>query len=222
MRARSLSWRSSRDRAFGSLQYVLPVLVLSFRSTCAAAGGGPLGIDSELPLDTNGIWARRYQTGLETGVIVVEVAGALWLGNDDKLGHTFWQDIDSTALSGVTAQLLKYAVGRPRPYQGDDPNAFFKGSHYQSFPSGEVTLQAAFVTPLVVNYRKEDPWVWALEALPVYDAIARLKSHAHWQTDVIAGGLLGTGFGYWATTRATPISVEILPRGISVGFRTRF
>ncbi len=201
---------------------LLLVAVLSLPSISAWAGDGPLGIDSELPLDTSGIWARRYQTGLENGVIAVEVAGALWLGNDDKLGHTFWQDIDSTALSGVTAQLLKYAVSRPRPYQGDDPNAFFKGSHHQSFPSGEVTLQAAFVTPLIVNYYKEDTWVWTLEALPVYDAIARLKSQAHWQTDVIAGGLLGTAFGYWATTRATPISVQILPRGISVGFRTRF
>src|SRR5271156_2885154 len=43
----------------------------------AVAGGGPLGIDSELPLDTGGIWARKYQTGIENGVIAVEVAGAL-------------------------------------------------------------------------------------------------------------------------------------------------
>jgi undecaprenyl-diphosphatase len=197
-------------------------LTLWLQPPSAQAAGGPLGIDSELPLDIRGIWARRYQTGIENGVIAVEIAGALWLGDDDKLGHTFWQDIDSTALSGVAAQLLKYAVGRPRPYQGDDPNSFFKGTHYQSFPSGEVTLQSAFVTPLIVNYYKEDPWIWALEALPVYDAIARLKSRAHWQTDVVAGGLLGTGFGYWATTRPTPISVQFLPRGITVGFRTRF
>lgn len=197
-------------------------VLLWLQSEGAGATGGPLGIDSELPLDTNGIWARRVQTGIENGVIAVEVAGALWFGNDDELGHTFWQAIDSTALSGAAAQLLKRAVGRPRPYQSNDPNSFFKGGHYQSFPSGEVTLQAAFVTPLIVNYHEADPWIWALEALPVYDAIARLKSRAHWQTDVIAGGLLGTGFGYWATTRATPISVEILPRGITVGFRTRF
>lgn len=81
---------------------ILLILILSCRSMCAAAGGGPLGIDSELPLDTNGIWARRYQTGIENGVIVVELAGALWFGNADKLGHTFWQDIDSTAVSGVS------------------------------------------------------------------------------------------------------------------------
>ena len=217
-----LKLSSSGRRTSKSPWRTLVVAVLSLQSMCAAAGGGPLGIDRELALDTGGIWARRYQTGIENGAIVVEIAGALWFGNDDELGHTFWQDIDSTALSGVAAQLLKYAVGRPRPYQRDDPDAFFKGIHYQSFPSGEVTLQAAFVTPLILNYYKADPWVWALEALPVYDAIARLKSQAHWQTDVIAGGLLGTGFGYWATTRATPISVQILPRGLSVGFRTRF
>jgi hypothetical protein len=188
----------------------------------ACAGSGFLGIDSELPLDTGGIWARKYQTGIENGVIAVEVAGALWFGNDDKLGHTFWQDIDATALSGVAAELLKYGFSRPRPYQGDNPNAWFKGSCCQSFPSGEVTLQAAFVTPLILNYYKQEPWIFALEALPVYDAIARLKSQAHWQTDVIAGGLLGTGFGYWATTRDTPLSVQILPRGVTVGISKRF
>jgi membrane-associated phospholipid phosphatase len=186
------------------------------------AGGGFLGIDSELPLDTGGIWARKYQTGIENGVIAVEIVGALWFGNDDKLGHTFWEDVDSTALSGAAATLLKYGFSRARPYQGDNPNAWFKGSCCQSFPSGEVTLQAAFVTPLIVNYYKQAPWIWALEALPVYDAIARLKSQAHWQTDVIAGGLLGTGFGYWATTRDTPLSVQILPRGVSIGFSKRF
>ena len=40
------------------------------------AGGGPLGIDSEHSLDTGGIWARKYQTGIENGVIAVELAGA--------------------------------------------------------------------------------------------------------------------------------------------------
>jgi membrane-associated phospholipid phosphatase len=188
----------------------------------AHAGGGPLGIDHELPLDTNGIWARKYQTALENGVIAVELVGALWLGNDDKLGHTFWQTIDSSVLSGVTAQLLKRSFGRARPSQGMGPDAWFKGSCCESFPSGEVTLQASFVTPLIINFQKQDPWIWTLAALPVYDAIARLKSQAHWQTDVIAGGLLGGGFGYWAAGREAPLFVQILPRGVSVGFQKRF
>ena len=85
-----------------------------------------------------------------------------------------------------------------------------------------MTLQASFVTPFIVDYAHEHPWVWALEILPVYDAIGRLKSHAHWQTDVIAGWALGTGIGYWSAKRQVPLSVQLLPGGISVGLSKRF
>jgi len=191
-------------------------------SSCAFAGGGPFGIDHEWSLDQSGIWARKVQTALETGTIAVELGGALWLGNDDPLGHVFWQTIDASAVSGVAAIGLKYAFSRARPYQGNDPNKWFKGRCCQSFPSGEVTLQASFVTPFIRRYEKENPWIWSLEALPVYDAIARMKSQAHWQTDVIAGWVLGSAFGYWSAARETPISVQILPRGLSVGISKRF
>lgn len=198
------------------------VIALLLASSCAYGGSGPFGIDHELPLDQNGIWARNYQTGLEYGVVAVEAAGSLWFGNDNELGHTFWQTIDASTISGIGAVILKRGFGRARPSQGNDPNQWFKGSCCESFPSGEVTLQASFVTPFIVNYARQYPWIWSLEALPVYDAIARMKSHGHWQTDVIAGYALGSGVGYWATTRTTPISVQILPRGMSVGFSKRF
>jgi PAP2 superfamily len=195
------------------------VLVLASR---AEAGGGPLGIDHEIGFDQSGIWARKYQTGLENGVIALELAGALWFGNDDALGHTFWQTIDSSVISGAAALVLKKATGRARPEQGNDPNRWFKGSCCESFPSGEVTLQASFVTPFIVDYAHEHPWIWALEILPAYDGLARLKSHAHWQTDIIAGWALGTGVGYWMAKREVPLSVQILPRGITIGLSKRF
>ena len=58
-------------------------------------------------------------------------------------------------------------------------NAWFRGGCCESFPSGEVALQGSFVTPFIANYYKENPWIWGLEVLPVYDALARLKSQAH-------------------------------------------
>jgi PAP2 superfamily len=193
------------------------LLISGLASTQAYAG-----FDHELPLDQSGMWGRPYQTGLQNGVIALELAGSLWFGNDNELGHTFWQTIDASVISGIGATALKYAFSRARPYQGNDPDAWFKGSGHQSFPSGEVTLQASFVTPFIANYARQEPWILALEALPVYDAIARLKSQAHWQTDVIAGWALGTGVGYWSSTRAVPLSVQFLPRGLSVGFSKRF
>jgi membrane-associated phospholipid phosphatase len=202
------------------LRLWLPALLLA--ALLLSSSNSYAGIDHEWSLDQNGIWDRKYQSALQDGVIALEVAGSLWYGNDDKLGHTYWQTLDASVISGVAAQILKYSFSRARPYQGNDPNAWFKGSGHESFPSGEVTLQASFVTPFIVNYGRQDPWVWALELLPAYDSVARLKSQAHWQTDVIAGWALGTAVGYWSTTRAVPLSVQILPGGLSVGFSKRF
>lgn len=180
------------------------------------------GFDHEIAFDNDGIWSRNWQTDLEYGVIATEIAGSLWFGDDTKLGHTFFQAVDASIISGLSADVLKLATGRPRPYQGNDSSAWFKGAKYDSFPSGEVTLQASFVTPLIANYYRDHPWIWALEALPVYDGIARLKSRAHWQSDVIAGWALGTGVGYWTSTRGTPFTVQVLPHGLSIGFYKRF
>jgi len=113
------------------------------------------GFDYEIGFDQSGIWARHDQLALEYGVIAVEAAGSLWFGNDTPIGHTFWQTVDASVISGIAADILKYATSRARPVQGNDPNAWFKGSGHESFPSGEVTLQASFVTPFIVDYAKE-------------------------------------------------------------------
>ncbi|CAB3807328.1 phosphatase PAP2 family protein [Pararobbsia alpina] len=178
------------------------------------------GFDHELALDQSGIWNRNVQLALEYAVIATEVGGALWLGNENELGHTFWQTADASVISAVAAHGMQLAFGRQRPIAGQGPNQWFSGGH--SFPSGEVTLQASFVTPFIVNYGRRDPWVWALEVLPLYDSIARMKSQAHWQTDVLAGWALGTAVGYWSTRWQTPLFVQILPHGLTVGFAKRF
>jgi undecaprenyl-diphosphatase len=202
----------------------LLALAAGASTLCAghARAGGPFGIDHEVALDERGIWGRQYQTALENGVIVFELASALWEGSDSKLGKTSWEAVDSSAISAVAAVALKRALGRARPAQENDPNAWFKGSCCESFPSGEVTLQASFVTPFIANYARDNAWIWALELLPAYDAMARVKSRAHWQSDVLAGWALGSGIGYWSATRSVPISVEILPRAVTVGISKRF
>jgi len=52
----------------------------------------------------------------------------------------------------------------------------------------------------------------------VYDAIARMKVRAHWQSDVIAGFVLGTGAGYFAHARGgTPLVLSVMPHGSTWG-----
>jgi membrane-associated phospholipid phosphatase len=200
----------------------MAALALIAAGQAANAGGGLLGLDHELPLAESGIWARHNQLALQFGVVAFEAAGAVWLGNDDPFGHALWQSLDASAAGALASAGLKRVFGRARPNQGQGPNAWFQGNCCESFPSGEVTLQASFVTPIIVEEAGAHPWVWSLELLPLYDGIARIKSQAHWQSDVLAGWALGTAAGYWATTRKVPFFVEIMPRGAAVGFAKRF
>lgn len=188
----------------------------------ALAGAGPLGIDHRLPYDNSGIWARKNQKALITAMIASEAIGGLWEGGKTRLGRTFWRAIDSSVLAGGTAQVLKFAFTRARPAQTDDPNKWFQGGHHYSFPSGEVTAVTSIVTPFILEYRKDNPWVYGLELLPVYDAEARMKVWGHWQTDVLAGWALGTLGGYLAMKPTTPVILSVLPDGVSVGLRYRF
>ena len=77
----------------------------------------------------------------------------------------------------------------------------------------------AIVTPFILEYRAETPAVYALEVLPLYDAIARMRVQAHWQTDVLAGFALGTATGYYAHQRDSPFVLGYMPHGIFVGLR---
>lgn len=187
----------------------------------ARADGGPFGIDDRPAYDNAGIWKRNYQEVLEFGAPVVLAFGALWEGGDNRLGKTFWQSIDSTVAGELLASGLKYAFSRERPDQVDDPNEWFTGRG-RSFPSGEVTEISSIVTPFVLEYGREDPAVYALELLPVYDAIARVKVWGHWQSDVIAGFGLGFASGYLMHSLKTPLVLRIMPHGIQVGLKMQF
>lgn len=189
-------------------------------ATGASAEGLP--IDHKLRFDNSGIWNRPLQLTVVNSVVFGSAALALWEGGDTRLGKTAWQSIDSLALGAVSSEALKHLVQRPRPSQDGDPDEVRRGSKHYSFPSGEVTAVTAAITPLVLEYAHDNPLVYALYALPAYDAVARLKSNAHWQSDVLAGFALGSLTGYYAHGRETPFTVGVLPHGMTIGLRTRF
>ncbi|MEO7325059.1 MAG: phosphatase PAP2 family protein [Dokdonella sp.] len=191
-------------------------------SPVVAHAGGPLGIDHVVKYDNSGIWKRSYQQDLAVGTAVFALGGAIWLGDDDSLGDTLWRSVDAMALSAATTEIMKFTFSRERPSQTTDPNQFFTGHGHQSFPSGEVAEIAAAVTPIMLTYGPDHPAFYALALLPVYDAIARVKTHGHWQSDVLVGAAVGAGFGYYASKREQALIVGWLPGGFQVGFRKSF
>ncbi|MGH8160086.1 MAG: phosphatase PAP2 family protein [Rhodanobacter sp.] len=200
----------------------LAALATIFASGTVMAGGGPLGIDHRLHYDNSGIWKRTNQNVLMYGTILTVAGGALAFGDQDKFGDTLWRSVDAMVISGIGAQAMKYTFQRERPSQTSNPNEFFKGIHSQSFPSGEVTAISAAVTPFMAAYGDDHPAVYALALLPAYDAVARLKTRGHWQSDVLVGAALGTGVGLWAAHRQSPLIIGWLPGGFQVGFVHHF
>jgi hypothetical protein len=188
----------------------------------ALAGGGPLGIDHQVNVDDSGVWQRKYQRDLIDLMITGEIAGAIWEGGETRMGKTFWQSIDATAIGGISAEVMKVAFSRERPSETDNPNNFFKGDGHRSFPSGEVAAVSAIVTPFVAEYRQDNVSVYALELLPAYDMVARVKVRGHWQSDVLAGFAVGTLSGVYAHSREQPIILTALPQGFMVGLRKKF
>lgn len=186
----------------------------------ATAGGGPLGIDHNVEKSDTGIWSRSNQMALLYASIGGTVGLALWEGGDNRLGTSAWQSVDSMSAAALVANVMKPIFGRLRPSETNDPDQWRQGG--KSFPSGEVSTIAGIVTPYVLEYSADHPAVWALEALPVYDAIARVKSRDHWQTDVLAGFAIGTGTGYLAHRRDNPFVLSLLPRGVHLGLKKSF
>ncbi len=122
----------------------------------------------------------------------------------------------------IGAGVLKKVFARRRPSQGNDPDLWFQGYRFESFPSGETALATAVVTPLIIQYAHDHPGVWALAAIPTYMGIARLKSQAHWQTDVLASVVLGVATGYFVAQPERPLTLTFMGDGVFVGLRYRW
>ena len=208
---------------FRSLALTAASCVSLLTAVAAQAGSGLLGLDHYVNYDDSGIWARKNQTLLIGTMLVGEAAVAMWEGGDTRLGRTMWKSIDATVIGGAASEVMKRVFSRARPSTTTDPNQWFQGSGNESFPSGEVTVISSIVTPVVLEYRHDHPSVYALEVLPIYDAIARVKVHGHWQSDVIAGFALGSAAGYFMHHRTqTPFVLNVMPHSIYVGLSKRF
>ncbi len=188
-----------------------------------AMAGNPFGIDHKVTYDDSGIWKRSYQKDLAVGVAVATIGGALFADSDTRMGRTFDQALDAMVFTAATTTTMKFAFSRERPSQNSDPGDFFDGHGYGSFPSGEVAEMSAVVTPFIAEYHDDHPMVWALVLLPAYDAVARVKVNGHWQSDVLVGAAIGTGWGIWAHKRKTPFIMGVLPgNGIMIGYAKQF
>lgn len=179
-------------------------------------------LDRRWNRDESGIWARPVQESVRYGLIAASLGGALIEGSTTRLGRTFWRSTESAAIEMATVAVLKPAFSRARPRQGGDPDLWFQRNGRQSFPSDEVALATAAVAPFILEYRHSDPGIWALSLVPLYVGIARMKSQAHWQTDVLASVGIGLATSAFVRTTDRPFVFALTGNSVYVGLRYRW
>lgn len=122
------------------------------------------------------------------------------LGGDSRLANTSFTALETLAAAGLTVQVLKYLTGRARPRadKGSWHWVPFSGREsYHSFPSGHAMVAWAIATPFAITYGR--PVSYIAYTLATAGSLARIYKDAHWASDVVAGSLIGYGFG-WALT----------------------
>jgi membrane-associated phospholipid phosphatase len=135
---------------------------------------------------------------------------SLLLGLGTRLQFLFC----AVAVSNLVTEVLKYCVGRGRPFVGGDANAFhfshFAGNPaYYSFPSGHAT------TAFALAFAVSAVWPGTRIAMAVYAVIiaaTRLVLLAHHPSDVVAGaliGIIGAMFvRYWFAARRLGFAIQ--------------
>jgi len=100
----------------------------------------------------------------------------------------------SAIAAGIVAPVSKLVVGRARPNADLGSSHFAPFSGDASFPSGHATQ--AFAVASVVAAHDGRLWVKIVSfGLAGSVGLARIHVDAHWASDVVAGGILGTAVG---------------------------
>ena len=153
---------------------------------------------------------------------------SLLLGFGTRLQFVFF----AVLVPVLAGEVIKWTVGRGRPFVGGDANAFnfahFAGTEaYASFPSGHAIASFALAFAVSAVWPRARP---AMIVYAVLIAISRLVLLAHHPSDVVAGALIGVigamFVHYWFAARRLGFAIRndgvILPlAGPSLGHLKR-
>ncbi len=134
-------------------------------------------------------------------------------------------------LTMTTKDLFKLAVSRNRPYtyEGDIPSGQ-EDDYYNSFPSGHTAFAFLGATFLATTFSAEYPdskWKIPLiiggYSIAASVGVLRVASGNHFVTDVLAGALIGTFYGWFIPklhlrTKNNESEVIVTPTGNSLLF----
>jgi membrane-associated phospholipid phosphatase len=129
-------------------------------------------------------------------------AGAMWLlsypTHREHWRETGFLAADAALNSLVDSEVLKYTLGRQRPFQGDGSGSFFSGG--SSFPSEHATLAWAVAGVFAHEYPGPIPKILAYGLASFVD-YSRIRSRQHFPSDVFVGAMMGQMIGQGVYSR---------------------
>ncbi|MCA1372133.1 MULTISPECIES: phosphatase PAP2 family protein [unclassified Bradyrhizobium] len=180
------------------------------------------------PRGTPSLWPIRILTDFGKDEYILSVLGAalvvlalvaaglrgsrraLLLGFGTRLQFLFL----SVAVSAFVAEILKYVIGRGRPFVGGKANPFnfvpFEGTGaYASLPSGHAVAAFALAFAVSALWPRLRVFMFTYAIVIV---LTRLVLLAHHPSDVVAGALIGTvgamAVHYWFAARKLGFAIR--------------
>lgn len=145
------------------------------------------------------------------GLFPISLAG-IELLEHGSVSESFAEDVaiigQAVAAAGMVNQVVKYSVGRKRPYAHHHPRPFEEDPDQNlSFYSGHTSAAFAQVVALATALYKDNspyaPWTLAV-GLPLAAGVGclRMAADKHYFTDVLIGAVVGSLVGWgWVEWR---------------------
>jgi undecaprenyl-diphosphatase len=190
--ARHVLWLAAiAGAAIVALMYVLDAREIALMPPRGSAGLWPVRILTEFGKSAYVLWLLAA-TLLAVALVAPRLrttSRSAWLAFGTRLQFLFF----AVLVPVLSGELIKWIVGRGRPFVGGEANAFnfahFAGTEaYASFPSGHA------ITSFALAFAVSSLWPQARLAMAVYAiliALSRLVLLAHHPSDVVAGALIG-------------------------------
>ena len=139
------------------------------------------------------------EIGILPGILVVD---ALQGSPRAEIGRRLEFAFTSLAVVGLTTEIIKAVVGRPRP----DKTARTSFPHGHSFPSGHASATFAIAEVVRTLYGNGPGAVFY--ALAAVTGLSRIHDNAHYLSDVVAGAGLGIGTVWGFAIAAQPLGAS--------------
>lgn len=139
-----------------------------------------------------------------TLVVAAALGGVGFVWQRPSLRRVAWAVILAASIAGISANLLRFSVGRPRPNSLHSDGIYGPSIAYRmlSFPSAHAATAVATASTLIVSL----PYVgWPVAVFAGGVMWSRMHRRRHHPSDVLAGAFLGVvaGLGLGRIARRT-------------------